>query len=137
MMWKVIPRSLEVLTDEELLQAYLKKNDPGYFTELFRRYVHQVYNLCYKILKDPEESRDVTMSVFEKCLCQIPKGPIRSFSDWLLCLARNECINLLRRQTKLEENQAGFLQASRKIESLPEEIFPVFKPQTDLSRIAQ
>ena len=100
--------SEERLKDEELLQAYLKTGESFYFSELYRRYAKQIYRLCAIYLKDPEESRDAMMSIFEKCLIQLHSQNIRSFSDWLFCLTRNECISHLRRQERRERLQREF-----------------------------
>ena len=55
------------LTDEKLLKAYLKTNKPLYFNQLFGRYAERVHQQCMDYRKEPEESQDAMMSIFEKC----------------------------------------------------------------------
>ena len=56
------PRNhLNRISDEKLVIRFRKTGDPGIIGELYYRYVHLVYGVCIKFLKDREESRDAVM----------------------------------------------------------------------------
>lgn len=87
-------------TDEELISRYLETRSPVYFSVLFERYSHLVFGTCMKYLNNEEESRDMTMEVFEKTLINLPQQEIKSFNKWIYSVARNICISKLRSKKK-------------------------------------
>lgn len=87
-------------TDEELISSYLETGSPVYFSVLFERYSHLVFGACMKYLNNEEESRDMTMEVFEKTLISLPQQEIRSFNKWIYSVTRNICISRLRIKNK-------------------------------------
>src|SRR5437867_11149392 len=67
--------------------------------EIYRRYVRRVFGLCRYMLDSRERAEDDTSEVFLKLQRSI-KSYDRSipFPTWLLRVARNQCIDALRRQ---------------------------------------
>src|SRR5690606_31157616 len=82
--------------DDELLSFYKDSGDVTFLGELYDRYIHLVYGVCMKYLKDQQESEDMTMQIFEKVIVAARAHDIRNFKSWLHVLARNECLMLLR-----------------------------------------
>ena len=91
-------------TDEELISSYLETNKPVYFSVLFDRYSHLVFGTCMKYLNNEEESRDMTMEVFEKTLINLSRQEIKSFNKWIYSVTRNICISRLRSKNKEHSN---------------------------------
>jgi hypothetical protein len=53
-------------TDEELLAEYRSGGDLEVLGELYSRYIHLVYGVCLKYLREREESMDAVMRIFQK-----------------------------------------------------------------------
>lgn len=85
-----------LLKDEQLIQLYQQSKDGNYVGELYRRYTHLVYGVCLKYLKDPEESKDAVMQIFEQLLRVLKKQEVTNFNNWLHVLTRNHCLMHLR-----------------------------------------
>ncbi len=90
--------------DLMLIKQYLSTKDLYFLGVLYERYMHLVYGLCLKYLKDREKSRDAVMQVFEELVNKVQKHEIRNFKAWLYVLARNHCLMQLRRE-KAEQKQ--------------------------------
>ncbi|MBX9850156.1 MAG: sigma-70 family RNA polymerase sigma factor [Cytophagaceae bacterium] len=84
------------LSDPELISKYRSTDETIYAGELFQRYNHLVYGVCMKYLKNPEESRDAVMNIFEKLLEDLKKHEIGNFKGWLHTVARNHCLMFIR-----------------------------------------
>src|SRR5690349_7772226 len=69
--------------------------------EIYRRYVRRVFGLCRYMLDSPESAEDVTGEVFLKLqrLIESYDGSI-PFPRWLLRVAGNQCIDVLRRRQR-------------------------------------
>lgn len=85
-------------SDEELLSDYLKYQDMEILGELYKRYMHLVYGVCLKYLKEREKSKDEVTRIFEKLLTEIDKHEIRNFKSWLYVVTKNHCLMELRKQ---------------------------------------
>ena len=92
-----------LLPDEELIRLYQQSRDSNYVGELYRRYTHLVYGVCLKYLKDPEESKDAVMQIFEQLLGTLKKQEVTHFHNWLHVLTRNHCLMQLRADKTKEE----------------------------------
>src|SRR3954463_15974191 len=83
------------------LMLRVKQGDSGAFTELVDKYKQPVMNLVYRILRDATEAEDLAQNVF----VQVHKSAHRyevsaKFSTWLFTIARNLCLNEIRRRTR-------------------------------------
>jgi RNA polymerase sigma-70 factor (ECF subfamily) len=91
-------------SDEELIKEFSSTCDLEVLGELYSRYMHLVYGICLKYLKDRDESRDTVMEIFEKLITDIPKQKIDNFRSWLHVVTRNYCLMELRtRKSDLEK----------------------------------
>jgi RNA polymerase sigma-70 factor (ECF subfamily) len=83
-------------SDGELLTEFKSGGDLEILGELYSRYVHLVYGVCLKYLKDREEAKDGVMQIFEKLIIEIPKHNIENFRSWLHVVTKNYCLMQLR-----------------------------------------
>ena len=85
------------LTDEELLKIFQTKRDTDVFGELYKRYISLTYGLCLKYLEDKELAHDAVMDIFEALMEKMAQYDIKNFSSWLYSVAKNHCLQLLRK----------------------------------------
>jgi len=91
------------LSDSELVQL-VKSGEPEPFDELVRRHSVKIHDLCYKILRNFDDARDMAQETFIKAYRKITKFDGRSqFSTWLYRIAVNNCLNYLKKQRPTEE----------------------------------
>ena len=83
-------------SDEVLIQRFRKGDDLGVLGMLYNRYIHLVYGVCLKYLKNREDSQDAVMQIFEVLIKEVPKHEIRVFKSWLHGITRNFCLMQLR-----------------------------------------
>ena len=79
----------------------VKRGDRAAFAELVEKYRQPVMNLVYRTLRDETEAEDLAQNVF----LQVYKSRGRykrtaKFSTWLFTIARNLCLNELRRRSR-------------------------------------
>jgi RNA polymerase sigma-70 factor (ECF subfamily) len=87
--------------DLESVIARAQGHDVDALGEIYRRYVQRVFGLCRYMLGSRESAEDATSDVFLKLQRSIEsyEGSI-PFPRWLLRVAGNHCIDLLRRRTR-------------------------------------
>jgi RNA polymerase sigma-70 factor (ECF subfamily) len=91
-------------SDEDLLRIFTSTGDLEVLGELYSRYMHLVYGVCLKYLKDKEESQDAVMQIFEKLIIEVRKQKIENFRSWLHVVTKNYCLMQLRSEkTKIEK----------------------------------
>ena len=86
------------VSDEELLSAFRKSGDSNLVGELYKRYMHLVFGVCMKYLKNTENSKDAVMQIFEWLLTALRNQEIRNFKGWLYTVVRNHCLMQLRKE---------------------------------------
>lgn len=95
-MGKPLKANITSCTDEELLKLIHSEPGNNHAGELYKRYAHLVFSICFKYLKNKSDSNDVMMNVFERFLKKPPSGDIFSFKKWLLTVSKNESLTFLR-----------------------------------------
>lgn len=83
-------------TEAQLIGSYKTSGDLEILGMLYKPYMHLVYGVCLKYLKDREDSQDAVMQIFEKLIEQVKKHNIDHFKSWLYVLAKNHCLMALR-----------------------------------------
>jgi RNA polymerase sigma-70 factor (ECF subfamily) len=74
------------------------------FGRLVERYERPVYNVALRMLRNPEDARDVSQTVFLKAYQGLEKyDPQYKFYSWIYRIAINESLNVLR----LRSREAG------------------------------
>ncbi|GEM_PF-5182604 len=74
-----------------LLKKYRQTKDISYLLQIYEPYMHLVYGLAYKLIKEPQQSQEVVYTLFKKLINEVHKQEIRVFSTWLYALARDYC----------------------------------------------
>ncbi len=92
-------RKKQPAEDLELIRLYKQSGDMAVVGELYERYLHLVFGVCMKYLRDEEESKDATMHIFEKLVYELKSHEVNNFKSWLHTLARNHCLMKLRSRT--------------------------------------
>jgi RNA polymerase sigma-70 factor (ECF subfamily) len=73
--------------------------DKAAFARLVEKHKQSVFGLCYRLLGASEESRDASQEAFVRAYTGIRDFDARQpFAAWVLRIARNHCIDLLRRR---------------------------------------
>ncbi len=91
------------LADEELVQL-VKVGEVEPFDELVRRHEVKIHSLCYKMLKNYDDARDMAQETFLKAYQNIKRFDGRSkFTTWLYRIAVNNCINFMKKDRPAEE----------------------------------
>ena len=90
------------LTDADLVNNYQASGNLEILAMLYQRYMEQVYGVCFKYLKVPEDARDAVMQIFEELTIKLKKHRVENFKSWLYTLARNHCLMHLRTPRNLK-----------------------------------
>jgi RNA polymerase sigma-70 factor (ECF subfamily) len=84
--------------EPEVLDQVHRGNQEA-FTQLVESYQRPVYNLCYRMLCDPDEAEDAAQETFLRVYKNIKNyDQQRPFSTWLLSIAAHLCIDQLRKR---------------------------------------
>jgi RNA polymerase sigma-70 factor (ECF subfamily) len=76
-----------------------QKGDPAAFTQVVEAYQRPVFNLCYRMLGDPDDAEDAAQETFLRAFDHLHRyDVVRSFSTWLLSIAAHYCIDQLRKR---------------------------------------
>jgi len=87
-------------SDEELVKKAID-NDELAFRALVERYTRAVYNIVYRFLRDPEETRDVTQEVFINLFRNLERfDSAYKFSTWIYKIATNQALYRYRARKK-------------------------------------
>ena len=104
--------------DAALIRAALR-GDRDAFGRLVDGHKRMVFGLCLRLLRDHEESHDAAQETFIRAYAALAGfEPTHPFAPWLLRIARNHCIDVLRR--RLPAHQRVDLDAPPRDESGPE-----------------
>src|SRR5512140_3638763 len=85
-------------------------------TRIVETYQTPVYNLCYRMLGEPEAAEDAAQETFLRVFQHIQRyDQKRPFATWLLSIAAHYCIDRLRRRKlpafsmdQADESDAGY-----------------------------
>ena len=85
--------------DIELINRAIEKGDPRAYNELMSRYRDKVYFMLLEKVKEKELAKELTIEAFGKAFKKLHLyKPDYAFSTWLFSVARNNCIDFLRRK---------------------------------------
>lgn len=83
------------------LMLRVRQGDWVAFTELVDKYKQPVMNLVFRMLRDPIEAEDIAQVVFLQVYKSADRYQVASkFSTWLFTIARNLCLNEIRRRSR-------------------------------------
>ncbi len=84
-------------SDEQLMIQLCNGDDEG-LAGLVERYQNDVFRFCLHYLGDLETAREITQETFLRVYTARDRFDVsRVFRPWMLCIARNMCLNVLKR----------------------------------------
>jgi RNA polymerase sigma-70 factor (ECF subfamily) len=87
------------VNEEQTWVAQAQQGDDEAFTRLVETYQTPVFNLCYRMLGEPEQAEDAAQETFLRAYQHISRyDRKRPFATWLLSIAAHHCIDRLRRR---------------------------------------
>lgn len=90
---------LSAVSDEDLLARYVA-GDFDAFGVLLERYERPLFGFVRRLVRDWQLAEDVYQDVFVRVIHEATRFDARlAFAPWLFRIARNRCIDVLRRQT--------------------------------------
>jgi len=79
----------------------VKQGDTAAFAELVEKYKQPVMNVAYRMVHDATEAEDLAQAVFVQVFKSADRYRVSSkFSTWLFTIARNLCLNEIRRRSR-------------------------------------
>lgn len=86
-----------------MLVRRCREGDRNAFATLVGRYERPVFNAALRMLRNPEDARDVTQTVFLKVFEHLGDyDPSHRLYSWIYRIALNESINVLNRRVRSE-----------------------------------
>ena len=87
------------MNEEMALVLKAQQGDEEAFARLVEQYQIPVYNLCYRMLGEPESGEDAAQESFLRVYRNLSRyDRQRPFATWLLSIAAHYCIDRLRRR---------------------------------------
>src|SRR5574341_445043 len=91
---------LSPATPEALEARAAARAERPAFARLVEAHKRAVYGLCLRLLDHPEEARDASQETFVRAFTALHTfDPSQPFAPWVLRIARNHCLDQLRRRT--------------------------------------
>ncbi len=99
----MIPTKETVEPDDRQLVETTRGGDPDAFEVLVRRKTSKVYSLCYRIIGNSEDAKDISQLVFIKLWENLEKyDPQYAFDTWLYRMVTNVAIDFMRNKQSRE-----------------------------------
>ena len=81
----------------ELFKGFKERNQSSY-NQLYEKYYKLVYGIAFSVMKNKEDSEDITNEVFTKIYrLDKEKLPVSNEASWLFTVTINECFSYLRK----------------------------------------
>jgi RNA polymerase sigma-70 factor (ECF subfamily) len=117
--------------NESLLKKYQSSGDLEVLGNLYARYMHLVYGVCLRYLKNREDAKDAVMHIFEKLIAEAQQHEIRQFKSWLYVLTKNYCLMQIRSQKSKDRRINNWKIDHVKFVESDIELHPIDKDETD------
>src|SRR5438132_1092549 len=99
----MIPTRESIEVDDRQLVESIRSGDGTAFEQLVRRKTSKVYGLCYRIIGNAEDAKDISQLVFIKLWENLSKyDPHFAFDTWLYRMVTNVAIDFLRNKQSRE-----------------------------------
>ena len=99
----MIPTKESVEPDDRQLVENARGGRPDAFEQLVRRKTSKVYSLCYRVIGNAEDAKDISQLVFIKLWENLEKyDPNYAFDTWLYRMVTNVAIDFLRNKQSRE-----------------------------------
>lgn len=91
----------ETLDPDAALMLRVQQGDVAAFEDLVNKYKQPIINLLHRTLKDATEAEDLAQNVFVQVFKSAHRYQVSAkFSTWLYTIARNLCLNEIRRRSR-------------------------------------
>ncbi len=109
-------KQLEFDRQLDLLQIreFKKTGDLEILGKIYSKYIHLVYGVSLKYLKNREAAQDAVMQIFEKLTVEAIRQEIGHFRNWLYVVSKNYCLMELRKQNIEDEHFKSWAEEERK-----------------------
>ncbi len=99
----MIPTNESIQPDDRQLVQTIRGGDAEAFEQLVRRKTSKVYGLCYRIIGNTEDAKDISQLVFIKLWENLEKyDPSYAFDTWLYRMVTNVAIDFMRNKQSRE-----------------------------------
>jgi RNA polymerase sigma factor (sigma-70 family) len=125
-----------LLEGQQIVAA--RRRDPAAFEALVRRHQGAIYNFCLRMLGQADDAADVAQETFVQLYSHLGQLNERdSLAPWLFRVARNKCIDIIRRRRTVpltaadDSDEASLAFDPADEDPLPEEL----AERADLQRV--
>lgn len=85
--------------EQTMWLALTRKGESTAFSHIVEKYQQPVYNLCYRMLNNPNDAEDAAQEVFVRAFFKLDSyDDTAKFSTWLFSIASHYCIDTLRKR---------------------------------------
>ena len=104
-------------SDQDLMKQYKQNADLQVLGTLYQRYMELIYGVCLKYFRDPEESKDAVMNIFEELIEKLKVHDVENFKSWLHVVTKNHCLMQLRKKNRVKtiDIDPGLMQSSEEM----------------------
>src|SRR2546423_12394588 len=86
----------------ELKSSSLNPDQRRWLGDLYQAHFDAVLRVCARVMRNADDAADAAQEVFLIALDSLrPEAPAAQARSWLLTVARNHCLDLLRRRKRL------------------------------------
>ncbi|MGC3998301.1 MAG: sigma-70 family RNA polymerase sigma factor [Anaeromyxobacter sp.] len=118
------------VTGEAAWAQAAARGDKQAFSRLVDLHKRSVFGLCFRLLRDQEEARDAAQEAFVRAYAAVGTfDPAQPFAPWVLRIARNHCLDVIRR--RMPEAQQVALDAEPEEGAAPRELADPDAPRGD------
>ena len=140
----MMPTTPTVEVDDRQLVQTIREGDAEAFETLVRRKTTKVYALCYRIIGNAEDAKDISQLVFIKLWENLEKyDPAYTFDTWLYRMVTNVAIDFMRNKQSRDnavnsnlrlvktsaEAEQGVVVQRKEVESVFESVSSVLSPK--------
>lgn len=140
----MMPMNPAVEVDDRQLVQTIREGDTEAFELLVRRKTTKVYALCYRIIANAEDAKDISQLVFLKLWENLEKyDPQYAFDTWLYRMVTNVAIDFMRNKQSREnavnsnlrlvktsaEAEQGVVVQRKEVENVFNDISSVLSPK--------
>lgn len=88
-----------------------QKGNTASFEALLRKYFSRIFNFAYRYLNSRESAEDIAQETFIRVHCSLARySPQSKFQTWVYVIARNLCLNELRKNKHKAYSLDGMLE---------------------------
>jgi RNA polymerase sigma-70 factor (ECF subfamily) len=120
-------KQLEFDRQLDLLQIreFRKTGNLEILGNIYAKYMHLVFGVSMKYLKNKEAAKDAVTQVFEKLTIEAVRHEIVHFRNWLYVVTKDHCLTELRKQNLEDDQFSNWAEEEKKIMESGFEIHPI------------